>query len=195
MYTIKDLDLNTSKSSISETKDEISTSTTETLIEEIATELSTSIIESSTETIPETILTEVEVPTNINTSFKSYMDYRCITNVSSIQYQLQQQAYTDDKGLRKIGDDYCVALGTYYTSSCGERFEITLSNGNSFTVIVSDIKNDAHTDRTNRYNPLNGNVVEFIVDTNVLSNEVIYHGSVGHYEEFSGEIISVSKLT
>lgn len=47
-------------------------------------------------------------------SFKSYMDFRCITNRSSLQYKMQQQAYTDENGLRKIGEYYCVAMGTYY---------------------------------------------------------------------------------
>lgn len=122
------------------------------------------------------------------------MDYRCITNTSSSQYKLQQLAYTNDKGLRKIDNDYCVALGTYYTSGCGERFEIVLGNGNSFTVIVSDVKDDAHTDATNRYNPSNGNVVEFIVDTDSLHSNIRRDGSIGSYDEFSGSVISIKKI-
>lgn len=34
-------------------------------------------------------------------SFKSYMDYRALTDTSSTQYEMQQCAYTDDNGLRK----------------------------------------------------------------------------------------------
>ena len=37
----------------------------------------------------------------METWFKTYMDYRCITDSASIQYQLQQQAWTDEQGLPK----------------------------------------------------------------------------------------------
>lgn len=56
-----------------------------------------------------------------DSSFKAYMDYRCITDTSSVQYEMQQQAYTDGRGFRKIGDDYCVALGTGFTSGCRRK--------------------------------------------------------------------------
>ena len=32
-----------------------------------------------------------------DSSFKAYMDYRCITDTSSVQYEMQQQAYTDER--------------------------------------------------------------------------------------------------
>ena len=75
------------------------------------------------------------------------MDYRCITDTSSVQYEMQQQAYTDGRGFRKIGDDYCVALGTGFTSGCGERFIIYLDSGYSFSAVVADVKADMHTDQ------------------------------------------------
>ena len=46
------------------------------------------------------------------TWFKAYMDYRTITDTASRQYQLQQSAWTDDQGLRRLGEDYLVAMGT-----------------------------------------------------------------------------------
>lgn len=134
---------------------------------------------------------------DVNTDFKTYMDYRCITNTRSVQYDMQQEAYTDDYGIRCIGGDVCVALGTGYAESCGERFEITLDSGNSFTAVVGDIKADSHTDPTNRYVELwegCGDMIEFIVDTKKLDEEIRRMGSVGEYEQYSGNVTSIVRL-
>lgn len=133
----------------------------------------------------------------LDTSFKSYMDYRTITCVASAQYALQQQAYTDELGLRKIDDFYCVALGTYYSDECGEKFRIITDNGNEFCVIVADIKADEHTDENNMYVPMpngNANVVEFIVDTAAIECRVALLGDISGYEQFSGSIVKIERL-
>lgn len=132
-----------------------------------------------------------------DSSFKAYMDYRCITDTSSVQYEMQQQAYTDERGFRRIGDDYCVALGTGITGGCGERFLITLDSGYSFTAIVSDVKSDAHTDATNCYVPRgdnSGNVVEFIIDSDCAESSMLSSGNAGYYDDLSGNIISVESI-
>lgn len=129
-----------------------------------------------------------------DSSFKAYMDYRCITDTSSKQYELQQQAYTDERGFRRIGDDYCIALGTGITGGCGERFLISLDSGYSFTAVVSDVKSDEHTDETNCYVPRgdnSGNVVEFIIDTDYAESNMLSSGNAGYYDDLSGNIISV----
>lgn len=131
---------------------------------------------------------------DVNTEFKTYMDYRTITDTSSAQYDLQQHAYTDSQGIRRIDGDVCVALGTAYADSCGERFEITLDSGNSFTAVVGDIKADCHTDPSNRYVELwegHGDMVEFIVETEKLDDTVRIMGSVGEYEKYSGSVTSI----
>lgn len=119
----------------------------------------------------------------IDTSFKTYMDYKTITDKKSSQWELQQQAHTDENGLRAIGERYCVAVGTYYADECGKIFQITLEDGTEFEVIVSDIKNDKHTDKKNMYVPMkngNGNLLEFIVDTDFLSDEIKKLGDVSN---------------
>ncbi len=134
---------------------------------------------------------------DFDSSFKAYMDYRCITDTGSVQYQLQQQAYTDDRGFRRIGDDYCVALGTGLTSGCGERFLITLDSGCSFTAIVSDVKADVHTDSTNCYAPRGynaGNIVEFIIDTDQADNDMLCSGSADCFYDLSGNVVSVQAI-
>ena len=144
---------------------------------------------------------QLEIP-DCDTSFKAYMDYSCITDNTTIQWELQQKAYTNEYGLRKIGTDYCVAVGSYYSETVGERFKITLENDNEFTVIISDLKKDEHTDSSNRYSPVydeNGefysaNVLEFIVDTDQLHSMVTTLGTVSYYDEFEGNIVSIEKI-
>lgn len=140
---------------------------------------------------PETVSVFSE---GFDSSFKAYMDYRCITVVGSAQYEMQQQAYTDSRGFRRIGDDYCVALGTGITYGCGERFQIYLDSGYSFSAVVSDVKSDAHTDSTNCYVPRggnSGNVVEFIIDTDFAEGAMLSSGSAGYYEDLSGNITAI----
>ena len=80
------------------------------------------------------------------------MDYRTITDTSSEQYAIQQNAWTDSRGLRRSCDDYLVAMGTgWLTEGCGDRFQVTLESGSVFTVRVGDIEADQHTDSTHRY--------------------------------------------
>lgn len=144
---------------------------------------------------------KLEVP-DCDTSFKAYMDYTCITDDTTKQWEMQQTAYTDEYGLRKIGTDYCIAIGSYYSKTVGERFKITLDSDNEFTVIISDLKKDEHTDSSNRYSPVydeNGdfysaNIIEFIVDVEQLHSMVTTLGTISYYDEFEGNIVSIEKI-
>jgi len=135
----------------------------------------------------------LEVP-NMNTSFKTYMDYRTITDKSSRQWKLQQQAVTDSQGFRKVGEYLCVALGSYFSTNIGDKFKITLDSGNIILVILGDCKADIHTDKTNRYIPKNKNVVEFIVDSNKLDKSVKAMGSVGVLDGFKGRVVKIERI-
>lgn len=125
-------------------------------------------------------------------SFKSYMSYKAITNTASKQYKMQREAYTDNNGLRKIGEYYCVAMGTYY-GNLGDKFYVETNQGNSWKVIISDIKSDAHTDSTHRYTISNGCMMEFIVDTGALPYSVKNSGTVNGLG-FQGNIIKLEKI-
>ena len=138
---------------------------------------------------------EYDIP-NVDTDFKSYMDYTCITNKNSSQWKLQKKAHTDENGLRKVDDYYCVALGTYYSDTIGDIFKVTLENGNTFEVIVGDIKADKHTDSKNMYHSMGegrGDMVEFIVETSKLPKKVRRAGTISALEEFSGSITKIEK--
>lgn len=134
-------------------------------------------------------------PPNVNTSFKSYMCYRAITCVNSNQYILQQKAHTDKDGIRRVGKDICIALGTRYSSTVGDRFLIELDTGQRFTAIVGDIKSDAHTDKkTHSYIKSNGNVVEFIVDDRKISNDIKFTGNVSCIDKYKGQIKALVQI-
>ena len=142
---------------------------------------------------------EYDIP-DYDTSFKTYMDYRKITDKSSAQYMLQMEAYTDDIGLRKYEDHYIVAMGTYYSNNVGDTFKITLDNEKSFNVIIGDIKADCHTDShmyspvyDNKGNLISANVIEFIVDTKKLDRSVKRMGTVGAYDDFKGNIVKIER--
>lgn len=135
----------------------------------------------------------LDVPTDkkANNGFKSYMDYRAITCPSSKQYEMQQEAWTDELGLRRYGDYYMVALGTFYAQNCGETFRITLDSGFSFDVITGDIKDDKHTDEKHQHR--NGVIVEFIVDSKAISKTCRVMGDMSH-AGFAGKIESIQRL-
>jgi hypothetical protein len=120
----------------------------------------------------------LELPANASGDFKTYMDYKKITNQTSKQWYLQQLSYTDEKGFRMFNGRYLVAVGTYYAYEVGKELLITLDSGIIIEAIVGDIKMDKHTDENNQYVPINGNIVEFIVDTSVMNKKVQLLGNV-----------------
>lgn len=139
----------------------------------------------------------LELPQGDCSSFL-YMDYRAITDTASKQWELQQSAWTDSDGFRRIGDDYCVALGTYY-GNIGDRFRITTDEGNTYAVIMSDVKgSDAvfYDDIHSWYHYAgNGcNVVEFVVQTEYLPSAVTISGSCGAVDYLSGNIVSIERI-
>lgn len=136
-----------------------------------------------------TKLKSYKVPKNMH--FKSYTNYRCLSR-SSAQWKLQKKAYTDKNGLRKIGDDYLVAMGSYYTKHLGDRFKITLSTGKSFTVRICDFKANSDTNSTHQYTA-NGCMIEFYVDSN-LNSKARRMGDISYIKGFKGNITKVEKI-
>lgn len=125
--------------------------------------------------------------------FKCYMDYRAITSTGSPQYQLQQEAWTDKCGLRRVGCFYCVALGSAFGSEIGTHYVVTLSSGKQIPVILADQKADGDTtpDNTRDYN---GAVLEFVVDTPALPSVVRTTGDVGSISMFGGSVKEIRRL-
>ena len=127
-------------------------------------------------------------------AFKCYEDYRCITSVSSPQYALQMEAYTDEYGLRKVGDRYCVALGSAFGSDIGTKYDIALASGYVLPVILGDQKADCDT-VCGHTQDKNGAVIEFIVEADRLPVDVRRMGDVSYAgEEFAGKIKEIRRL-
>lgn len=143
---------------------------------------------------------DVPLP-NIPSDMKLCTDYRCYNINGTPHKRLQEVSYTDGLGCRRYNDDYCVALGSFYSNRIGDRFEVTLDTGITFTIITADMKADIHTDESNRYHPCMNyddedcaNVLEFIIDTDVLPNEVYAYGSLSYYDYFKGDVIKMTYL-
>lgn len=119
---------------------------------------------------------------------KTYMDYREIKRLGSRQLELQQKAWTDEQGFRRIHDYYMVAMGTYY-GTVGDKFIITLSRGSKIKAIMGDIKANQHTDEKNQYHLKDGSIVEFIIDKEVINEKIIRSGDCSHIIGFGIESI------
>ncbi len=130
-------------------------------------------------------------PQTSRRDFKSYMSYTAITNRSSKQWMLQQQATTDENGLRCIDGLPLVAIGTGWGLSVGDRAVVYCDNGNSFEVVIGDIKADIHTLEDNKTTAANNCRCEFIVDMNSLNKTVKSRGSVSVLQEYSGYVVNI----
>lgn len=122
--------------------------------------------------------------------FKSYMSYKAITSKSSKQYKLQQKAYSDENGFRRIDDYYMIATGSYY-GNVGDILLIELENGTKFYAIKSDAKDDRDTDKENKVCIHDDSVIEFIVDMNCLNKTVKKMGDASYANNFGGSIKSI----
>ena len=134
----------------------------------------------------------VKNPTDFvgQSEFKTYMSWTAITLKTSPQYRLQQQATTGEYGIRVVDGRYCVALGSYWAREIGTEIDIYMVNGDVLHCILGYCKRDEHTDPYHQYGKLNGDVLEFIVDTKEIPSEVkrtgsfncIFPGKVSHME-------------
>lgn len=124
--------------------------------------------------------------------FKAYMSYEKITNTKSKQWELQQRAHTDEDGMRVVDGRYCVAIGSYFGAPIGTPIDVQLDTGEVLKCIVGDRKADADTDELHIMAPVNGNVVEFIVDTHKVSTQVRKSGTLSVDPRFAGAVTCIT---
>lgn len=147
--------------------------------------------------------TSLEVP-NIDSSFKTWMNYKAVTNKESTQYKfINTYGWSDNEGfMRCVADEdlgidqdyYLIALGSFYGTSIGTKYRITLDTGKVFYGVLADCKADIHTNDTNQYIQHNGNVVEFVVDTSKLNKKVKRMGSANVYDPLNGNISKIERM-
>jgi hypothetical protein len=131
---------------------------------------------------------------SVSGSTKTYAYYTAVTAKSSPQYKLlnSDKCYTDEKtGIRMVDGYYCIALGSYYGSTIGTKYKITLSSGKSFKAILCDQKANRHTDSNNQYAVQNKDIVEFYVEKSKIPSNI--RGDYGTLEQFKGSIVSIEK--
>ena len=147
--------------------------------------------------------TSLRVP-NVNSSFKTWMSYKAVTNKKSPQYKfIRTYGWSDSEGfMRCYGesdfgieqDYYLIALGSYYGTTIGTKYRITLDTGRVFYGALADCKDDKHTNATNQYIPHNGNVVEFLVDTSKLNKDVKRMGNANVYMPLNGRVSKIERM-
>lgn len=139
-----------------------------------------------------TLISFVDLDAPSNQKMKTYMDYRAITAKSSPQYRLQHTlAYTGEYGLRMVNGRYCIALGSYYTTTIGQYVDIKLENGKIIRGILADQKADAHTDDKNQMHP-DGSVVEFVIDAEAFDPDLIQHsGDISYLNGWNSKVVNI----
>ena len=142
--------------------------------------------------------------TNINSSFKTWMDYGKIANESSAQYKfIKKWGWVDKEGFMRcsaetdlgVTDDYyLVALGSYYGTNIGTKYKITTDTGNVFYVALAEHKADIHTNSTHQYGLDNNDVLEFLIDDKRLNKLVMIMGSANVYMPLNGSIVKIEQM-
>jgi hypothetical protein len=138
--------------------------------------------------------TIIQVPEcYLKQDFKSYEDYRNITSRTSPHYRLQHEyAYTNSDGIRMVNGRYCVALGSYFTTTIGQYVDIVLANGTIIPCILGDQKANAHTDQLHIAHMSDGSIVEFIIDKTVLPEIPKKMGNISYsYDEWQSPVVQV----
>lgn len=160
------------------------------------------------------------VPT-INSSFKAYEDYGCISDSASSQYNyLRNWCWVDYEGFVRANGEpdlgitdnyYCVAMGSYYGTEIGTKYRVTTDTGNVIYCVLTDQKANCDTNGTNQYGTNCNDVLEFIVntypytDTNrkqylcnsefyLLNPTVQLYGSANVYMPLNGNIVSIERI-
>lgn len=113
------------------------------------------------------------------------MSYKAITDTSSPQWYYRTHGETNDLGLREYQGHVLVAMGLPY-GNVGDKLKIEFESGQELEVIIGDSKGDrcSHDD---------GSMIEFIVDTSVLSKDIQYHGVLESI--YGGKMINIWKLS
>lgn len=157
---------------------------------------------------------KADVQAKIQTTEKKYIDYQglkncytymgwqLITNTSSKQWKLRQDAGTkfDEEGFGRINGYYVIACTTTI-GQVGDYIDFTLESGEVLHTIVGDIKSSGDSNWRpygHYYAPNALSVVEFVVDKNSwYANGVGAHANPGTpscHPEWAGQIQSYTVL-
>lgn len=132
---------------------------------------------------------------------KSWMPANAITDTSSKQYDLIYNSgliTVNNKGHyvyydRVLHREYLgVAMSTVY-GNVGDKFKITLDNGNELYTIKLDSKASHEVDGCGTHP--DGSIIEFVMDETLLYQAYKnFNGGLQMYEPFNGSIISIERI-
>lgn len=137
------------------------------------------------------------------TSAKTYMDYRCITNTNSPQYQYiynSGEITVCEDGFLRTDDGYIgVAMG-YYFGDIGSKYILHLDTGKTIPVVKIEAKASQHSIQ-GFVGCVAYDIVEFVIDTkaqwmkeNTWGNGYIFSGNFNNYDLFNGTIVDIDKI-
>lgn len=146
--------------------------------------------------------TPLGVP-NINSSWKTWEPRTAIDNKASAQYKfVKKWGWSDYDGFMRCNGEkdlgikdnyYLIALGSYYGTTIGTKYRITLDTGRVFYGALADCKADRHTNSTHQYAGHN-DIVEFIVDTSRLDRTVMRSGNANVYMALNGKVAKIERI-
>lgn len=125
--------------------------------------------------------------------FKSYMDYRKVSSVTSDQYKLlrSDNAYTNKYGIRCIDGRCCIAVGSGFTSQIGIKIDVILDNGTVIPCVLGDQKSDTDTDSSHTYHLVDKSVIEFVVDYSTFLDVKDASGTCNFIPGYDGYVESI----
>ena len=130
--------------------------------------------------------TKIDIPITGNER-KPWMDYRTVTDQTTRQWEIIQDAIHLDNGLLMTKDGYYLAaLGSNW-GQVGQRYRFYIG-GKSVKIIKADEKQDQHTADSSGWTGMDGHIMEMVVDTDYLDIDALYHGDCNWIPELSGEV-------
>lgn len=151
----------------------------------------------------ETMETE-EIPMLHKSDVKTYMSVHAITDETSAQYQYihySGEVRIDERGYISTDDDYRGAALGSALGEIGDKYIFTLDTGRELKIVKVEEKDDQDTDENNFYATDNGDILEFVVDTeaeymqeNVHENGFIFSGNFNNCPEFEGTIVKIERV-
>jgi len=122
--------------------------------------------------------TWIDIDIKNTNGFKSYMGYKSLTHSDLPQAKLQEICTTDENGFRRCTGRYVIAVGSGVGGQVGDCVDVILENGTSIPCVIGDYKDDKHTDGSNLVGRANGCCSEFIVDVDLLRDDIKNKGDV-----------------
>ena len=86
-----------------------------------------------------------------------------------------------------------IAVGTGHNAPVGTNLDVYLTSGKVIKCKVGDIKQNRHTDATNKICSSNGSIIEFLVETSCMNKKAKQMGDMS-YAGYEGGVTKIVKV-